>query len=52
MKRMSERESIDLSRLDDGRLAEMFQQRSDDFQFLDALNGEIATKPLTCRSRW
>jgi hypothetical protein len=31
----------DLSRLDDGRLAEIFQQRRDDQQFLDALNEEL-----------
>src|SRR5580704_2280410 len=36
-----ERELRDLSRLDDGRLAEMFQQRGDDPQFLDALNAEL-----------
>jgi hypothetical protein len=30
-----------LSRLDDARLAEMFQQRDDDPQFLDALNEEL-----------
>ena len=37
----SERELRDLSRLDDGRLAEMFQQRGNDPQFLDALNEEL-----------
>ena len=36
-----ERELRDLSRLDDGRLAEMFQQRGDDPQFLDALSAEL-----------
>ena len=41
MARTSERELGDLSRLDDGRLAEMFQQRGDDPQFLDALNAEL-----------
>jgi hypothetical protein len=38
---MSEGELKDLSRLDDGRLAELFQQRGDDPQFLDALNAEL-----------
>jgi hypothetical protein len=33
--------SGDLSRLDDRRLAEIFQQRRDDPQFLDALNEEL-----------
>lgn len=38
----SEREEVrDLSRLDDGRLAEMFRQRGNDPQFLDALNQEL-----------
>jgi len=37
----SERELRDLSRLDDGRLAELFQQRGNDPQFLDALNEEL-----------
>lgn len=37
----SEKELSDLSRLDDGRLAEMFQQRGNDTQFLDALNEEL-----------
>jgi hypothetical protein len=36
-----ETELRDLSRLDDGRLAEMFQQRGDDPQFLEALNAEL-----------
>src|SRR6266404_9888700 len=36
-----EEEFSDLSRLDDGRLAEIFQQRRDDPQFLDALNEEL-----------
>ena len=37
----SEGELRDLSRLDDGRLAEMFQRRGDDLTFLDALNEEL-----------
>ncbi|QGM99985.1 STY4851/ECs_5259 family protein [Methylocystis parvus] len=37
----SERELRDLSRLDDGRLAEMFKERGNDPQFLDALNEEL-----------
>jgi len=41
MGRMSEGELGALSRLDDGRLAEMFQQRGDDPQLLDALNAEL-----------
>lgn len=36
-----EEELRDLSRLDDGRLAELFQQRRDDPQFLDTLNAEL-----------
>lgn len=38
---MSQAELRDLSRLEDGRLAELFQQRRDDLQFLDALNEEL-----------
>ena len=37
----SGRELRELSRLDDGRLAEMFQRRGNDPQFLDALNAEL-----------
>ena len=37
----AEREFKDLSRLDDRRLTEMFQQSGDDLQFLDALNAEL-----------
>lgn len=36
-----ERESRDLSLLDEGQLAEMFQRRGDDLAFLDALNEEL-----------
>lgn len=38
---MSEPETGDLSRLDDGRLAKLFQQRRNDPRFLDALNEEL-----------
>jgi hypothetical protein len=38
---MSQGELRDLSRLDDGRLAEMFLHRGDDLQFLDALSAEL-----------
>src|SRR6185503_3116053 len=38
---MSEPETGDLSRLDDGRLGELFQQRRNDPRFLDALNEEL-----------
>jgi hypothetical protein len=41
MGRISEGELGDLSRLDDERLAEMFQQRGDDPQFLESLNAEL-----------
>jgi uncharacterized protein YecE (DUF72 family) len=37
----SERDLTNLSHLDDGRLAEMFQQRGNDPRFLDALNAEL-----------
>ncbi|TIO48881.1 MAG: hypothetical protein E5X80_26105 [Mesorhizobium sp.] len=37
----SERELGDLSLVNDGRLAELFQQRGNDPQFLDALNEEL-----------
>ena len=38
---ISDKELDDLSRLEDGQLAEIFQQKRDDPQFLDALNEEL-----------